>query len=770
MPTGDVVCPYVGLKSDPALRYSYASESHRCFALPSDGEHSPSAEHQSHYCLTAEHVNCPRFQARLQGSPVALHNENESATPQRAVPWLRWVLWAAVGVVALLAGWQLIRLLAAPGASTPTPATVAETAPAPSTTSAIPTPPPPLLADAPGSVPVAQAPGAVPTIAGDEVRVEITPSPAGVGWFGSLDSRDSYFGDSFLHAGKYQEALIHSAILFDLSRLPRGAPIRYVALEITGLDDSRLEPGANGIWEVKLMAPQVGESWSQLTYQELHNAPVVQSLVPPVAQTEVKPLVSNRFVLSEEQLKVLEQAVVDQKTQLVFRLDGPETGPDNLFTWDSGQGPETLGNSPRLIVINGPPPATPPPIPTRDFIVVTSTPTPENVLTAAAIALSATAFAMEVGTPAPTPRAMVTATPTPVNQETADAERQSLGLPPVVIPTLVPANDATATAIAVYATAQALTTGTWTPIPDYAVTATPTPILAVVTNTPTAENVATQLAYAIAEATRTVEAGPPVVSLPGVTTATPTPLSLGPAANEQTAVAQAAYATISALTTGTPPANQVAVEVPTATPLPTIPAESDVPDRLRNKIVFLSDRLGAPQLFVADAACVNSTEGCTQAEPLLAEDLPAYQAAVARQALSPDGTERLLEELDLARRPQVIVQNEIDGSRRRLVSVRGATFDAVWSPGGETVALVSNSSGNDEVYLVARDGSDLRQLTRNTWEWDRSPAWSSDGSQILFYSNRGEGRRQLWVMNANGTSLRNVSSNQHNDWEPVWIK
>jgi TolB protein len=150
--------------------------------------------------------------------------------------------------------------------------------------------------------------------------------------------------------------------------------------------------------------------------------------------------------------------------------------------------------------------------------------------------------------------------------------------------------------------------------------------------------------------------------------------------------------------------------------------------------------------------------------------LPAYQAAVARQALSPDGTERLLDVLDLSRRPQVIVQNEADGSRRRLVTVRGATFDPVWSPGGDTVALVSDVTGNDEIYLVARDGSDLRQLTRNTWEWDRSPAWSPNGGQILFYSNRGEGRRQLWVMNADGTGLRNLSSNQHNDWDPVWIK
>lgn len=96
-------------------------------------------------------------------------------------------------------------------------------------------------------------------------------------------------------------------------------------------------------------------------------------------------------------------------TLLASRLDGPESGADNLFTWDSGYGPATLDNRPRLVVVTGPPPPTPPPVPTQDYIVVTSTPTPANVLTAAAIVQTATAYATLVGTPAPTPRSMVTA-------------------------------------------------------------------------------------------------------------------------------------------------------------------------------------------------------------------------------------------------------------------------------------------------------------------------------------------------------------------------
>ncbi len=67
------------------------------------------------------------------------------------------------------------------------------------------------------------------------------------------------------------------------------------------------------------------------------------------------------------------------------------------------------------------------------------------------------------------------------------------------------------------------------------------------------------------------------------------------------------------------------------------------------------------------------------------------------------------------------------------------------------------------------DGQDLRQLTQNRWEWDKHPTWSPDGSQIAFFSNR-SGRRQIWVMNADGTSQRNISNNDYEDWDPVWIK
>jgi len=67
------------------------------------------------------------------------------------------------------------------------------------------------------------------------------------------------------------------------------------------------------------------------------------------------------------------------------------------------------------------------------------------------------------------------------------------------------------------------------------------------------------------------------------------------------------------------------------------------------------------------------------------------------------------------------------------------------------------------------DGSDPRNLTENDWEWDKHPSWSPDGSKIVFWSNR-EGRKQLFVMDADGRNVRNISNTPDDEYDPVWIR
>jgi len=104
-----------------------------------------------------------------------------------------------------------------------------------------------------------------------------------------------------------------------------------------------------------------------------------------------------------------------------------------------------------------------------------------------------------------------------------------------------------------------------------------------------------------------------------------------------------------------------------------------------------------------------------------------------------------------------------------LTDFQGAEYDPVWSPSATSIAFVANQTGNDEVWVMSIPGGTPVQLTRNEWEWDKHPTWSPDGGQLAFFSNR-SGLRQIWVMNADGANQHNSSNNQHEDWDPVWIR
>jgi Tol biopolymer transport system component len=73
------------------------------------------------------------------------------------------------------------------------------------------------------------------------------------------------------------------------------------------------------------------------------------------------------------------------------------------------------------------------------------------------------------------------------------------------------------------------------------------------------------------------------------------------------------------------------------------------------------------------------------------------------------------------------------------------------------IAFESWRDGQQDIYAVDPDGTDLARLTRDS-AFDVSPVWSPDGQQILFISDREEDQRfHLYVMNADGSNLRLLS-------------
>ena len=600
--------------------------------------------------------------------------------------------------------------------------------------------------------------------------VILTPGSADTGWWSSGDAKGIHLGDSFLYSGFFDNEVFVSAARLDLRQVPRGAPIRSAALELTGLREDRLDPAAeNAKWTVQFLDTKEIKDFARSDFQTLYNAPAAVTLFPSLTAKDLGVRRVNALTLDATARDWLSRQVLDGATSIIVRLVGPDGAPQSLFAWDGGSGQMTSGAAPRLVLNMGAQPATPPPLPTRPTLVVTSTPTPANVLTVAANSLTGTAVARG-GTSAPSQFAVVTATP---DQRV------------VITYTPVPQNGATATAQAAYATAVAVTTGTFTPMPRDAMT----PII--VLPTPMPENVLTAAAQMAAAAAEIARKGPstPLPYNAVIATVTPTPFVLVNTPrplNVATARALVAYATAAALTTGTPtplPPSAATPTSPPPTPLlvylddlllttatPTATPGAAMPRELMGKVLFVSDRDGSARLYALDPANGRLA--------YLTEPWP-YLLAKNRQMNSADGKYNLSvqQRIDNARPddanpqvPGVFLRDNEFRSSRLLTPVKGWSYDPAFALQGNRVVFVSNESGNDEIYTVDLSGANMQRLTNNSWEWDKHPTWSPDGSQILFWSNRDSGRRQLWIMSADGKNQRPFFPSGYNDWDPVWVK
>jgi len=91
------------------------------------------------------------------------------------------------------------------------------------------------------------------------------------------------------------------------------------------------------------------------------------------------------------------------------------------------------------------------------------------------------------------------------------------------------------------------------------------------------------------------------------------------------------------------------------------------------------------------------------------------------------------------------------------------------SAGIGLIAFVSNRDGNDEIYVMNPDGSNQRRLTNTPGE-DWHPAWSPDGTRILFQCMLG-GTFNVCVVNADGsgyTQITNWTKDEGLAQRPVW--
>ncbi len=206
--------------------------------------------------------------------------------------------------------------------------------------------------------------------------------------------------------------------------------------------------------------------------------------------------------------------------------------------------------------------------------------------------------------------------------------------------------------------------------------------------------------------------------------------------------------------TATPPGNPSTEEAEvTLTPLPT-PIGGGI-----GQIAFASDRSGIPQIYLVN---VDGTE---------IEPLTSMPDGACQPSWSPDGT-------------AIVFISPCPGSQetypgagiwileleslepRPLTSAPGGDYDPAWSPGGERIAFVSEREGRPQIFLVNIDGTEVRNI-HEFFAREVQPAWSPANNVLLFVTYR-NAIPQVWFMADTGENDQRFSRGDLDDANPSW--
>jgi Tol biopolymer transport system component len=112
-------------------------------------------------------------------------------------------------------------------------------------------------------------------------------------------------------------------------------------------------------------------------------------------------------------------------------------------------------------------------------------------------------------------------------------------------------------------------------------------------------------------------------------------------------------------------------------------------------------------------------------------------------------------------------REKIVGTSRSITQGSKLATNPNLSPDGEQFVFDAVGDKQEDLFVVKRDGTGLRQLTNDAYK-DRAPFWSPDGKKIVFFSDRG-GRYESWTINPDGSGLQQLTYTTERDTQlTIW--
>lgn len=175
------------------------------------------------------------------------------------------------------------------------------------------------------------------------------------------------------------------------------------------------------------------------------------------------------------------------------------------------------------------------------------------------------------------------------------------------------------------------------------------------------------------------------------------------------------------------------------------------------KLAFVSNRDGNAEIYVMNS------DGSIQV------NLTRNAAEDTYPTWSPDGTKIAFVSLRSGDPIyQIYVMNADGSGQTNITNNRTYNQYPAWSPDGSRIAYITSAG----IYVMNSDGTGQTKvggIVNDSFpSYSRWPAWSPDGTRIVFSNNRYFLQDDIYVMNADGSNVTQLTTNPVDDYQPSW--
>ncbi|MDM7954847.1 amidohydrolase family protein [Blastomonas sp.] len=169
------------------------------------------------------------------------------------------------------------------------------------------------------------------------------------------------------------------------------------------------------------------------------------------------------------------------------------------------------------------------------------------------------------------------------------------------------------------------------------------------------------------------------------------------------------------------------------------------------KALHLSAAIAALALSMPAVAQDKPAAWDVNAPPMKTRNIPIRvdEGTWMNLDVSPDGSRIVFDLLG-----DIYIMPVAGGAATRIAEGLAYEQHPRFSPDGSRIAFTSDRGGGDNIWIMNANGSDKRQLTKETFRLLNNPSWSPDGQYIVarkhFTTGRSLGTGELWLYHVSG--------------------